>query len=191
MTWNNQNFFAPANSIPCTREKNPIKAVFNQGARKFQLEIEERSSENVQRHSYNLDVLSFEGERKKKRNLAKTQCFTLWKKIYFHLVQRLFSKLLKLKFTRLALWILFFPKKKSSITLHPKKKNSKLPSFPLHRKIISCSPEILLRRTIAWPSIISDGISLRVVRVSQFERCSEVRKRKEGGKEYISRRAGI
>lgn len=132
------------------------------------------------------------GREKKKRNLAKTQCFTLWKKIYFHLVQRLFSKLLKLKFTRLALWILFFPKKKSSITLHPKKKkNSKLPSFRLHRKIISCSPEILLRRTIAWPSIISDGISLRVVRVSQFERCSEVRKRKEGGKEYISRRAGI
>lgn len=132
------------------------------------------------------------GREKKKRNLAKTQCFTLWKKIYFHLVQRLFSKLLKLKFTRLALWILFFPKKKNLRSLYiQKKKNSKLPSFPLHRKIISCSPEILLRRTIAWPSIISDGISLRVVRVSQFERCSEVRKRKEGGKEYISRRAGI
>lgn len=108
-------------------------------------------------------------------------------KTFFYLL-----KLLKLKFTRLALWILFFPKKKNLRSLYiKKKKNSKLPSFPLHRKIISCSPEILLRRTIAWPSIISDGISLRVVRVSQFERCSEVRKRKEGRKEYISRRAGI
>lgn len=125
MTWNNQNFFAPANSIRRTREKNPIKAVFNQGARKFQLEIEGRSSENVQRHSYNLDVLSFEGERKKEAEFSENAMFhPLEKNIFPSCTKTLFylSKLLKLKFTRLALWILFFSKKKNLRSLYIQKK---------------------------------------------------------------------
>lgn len=91
------------------------------------------------------------GREKKEAEFSENAMFhPLEKNIFPSCTKTLFylSKLLKLKFTRLALWILFFPKKKSSITLHPKKKNSKLPSFPLHRKIIFCSPEILLRRTI-------------------------------------------